>query len=196
MQAEFLFVLFVGVLANTLIGTDAQSSSQCGCTQNENYRCQYLSGNEKNRLLDSFFFTTGTRQVDFGTVWLLALFEKYPEYKEQFARFKDIPNYCLLNNKEFRQVSSSYTAAFNDLVRSVVLEDISNVELWRRWPCPLAPSGYSQKDKNVVQDVFIAAVSCNQDNFDQVDANTWNKAWSIIWRNYVSGARESRTLSQ
>ncbi|XP_057341483.1 uncharacterized protein LOC130678323 [Microplitis mediator] len=197
MQAGFLFVLFVGVLANTLTGTDAQNPSSCGCSQN-NYgnNCQYLTSNERNRLLDSYFFTTGNRQVDFGTVWLLALYEKYPAYKQQYQRFKDIPNYCLLNNREFRQVSSNYTAAFDDLVRSVVLGDVNKVDLWRRWPCPLAPSGYSQQDKNVVEDVFISAVSCNQNNFDQIDANTWSKAWRLIWRNYVSGAREARTIPQ
>lgn len=79
MYAGFLFVLFVGVLANTLISTNAQSSAEsASSSQSDGYlnvttpNPSRLTAAEISIILSSGFFTQGNKLVDFGTVWLLA----------------------------------------------------------------------------------------------------------------------------
>lgn len=91
MHAGFLFFLLIGVLASALISTNAQSSAQSGSASQSSSssssgsssqsgsnqdvsrpNTNRLTNNEKNRILASGFFHQGSRQVDLGTVFLIA----------------------------------------------------------------------------------------------------------------------------
>ncbi|XP_057341377.1 globin-like [Microplitis mediator] len=170
MKVSFLLIFSIGVI----LYTDAVQYRRNPC-----YAVRSLTSDDITRVRDTWG-RINLKPVDLGLNIIIRFYEDYPQLKQCFDRFRDIPNDRLKYNKNFRDLALRYYNGYDNMVRA--LEDTSSVEnyfvdLGRYY----AQQGAS-KDSivDLRQSFFKTMQALLGNNFSTADYQSWNKVYDII----------------